>query len=58
MNLMKKNILWVWDSKAREAFQKLKKCFTEEPILKWFNPGLRIVVKTDVLDRALGAYLE
>ena len=31
--------------------------FTAEPILKIYTPSLLIVVKTDVLDFALGAYL-
>ena len=39
------------------AFQGLKKQFNQEPILKWFDPQLRIVIKIDTFNRALGACL-
>ena len=35
----------------------LKKRFNKKPILKWFNPQLKIVIEVDILDRALGACL-
>ena len=38
-------------------FKKLKKLFTAEPILKIYTPSLPTVVKTNVLDFALGVYL-
>ena len=38
-------------------FKELKKLFTVEPILKIYTPSLPIVVKIDVLDFILGAYL-
>ena len=38
-------------------FKKLKKLFTAKPILKIYTPSLLIIVKTDVLDFALGTYL-
>ena len=38
-------------------FKELKKLFTEELILKIYTLSLLIVVKTDVLDFALGVYL-
>ena len=37
-------------------FQKLKKQFSKKLIIKWFNPQLKIVIKINILDRALGAY--
>ena len=38
-------------------FKELKKLFIAEPILKIYMPSLLTVVKIDVLDFALGAYL-
>ena len=38
-------------------FKELKKLFTAEPILKIYTLSLLTVVKTDVLDFALGVYL-
>ena len=38
-------------------FKELKKLFIAEPILKIYTPSLPTVVKTDVLDFALGIYL-
>jgi len=41
----------------KELFQKTKKKFTEELILKIYWPELPIRVETDALDFALGACL-
>ena len=41
----------------KELFQKTKKKFTEEPILKIYQPELLIRVETNTLDFTLGAYL-
>ena len=38
-------------------FKELKELFTAELILKIYTLSLPIVVKTDVLDFALGVYL-
>ena len=55
--LTKKNKLWKWQEEQRTLFKKLKELFTAEPILKIYTPSLPTVVKTDVLDFALGVYL-
>ena len=55
--LTKKNELWKWQKEQRMLFKELKKLFTAEPILKIYTLSLLIVVKTDVLDFALGVYL-
>ena len=55
--LTKKNELWKWQKEQRTLFKELKELFTVEPILKIYIPSLLIVVKTDVLDFALGIYL-
>ena len=55
--LTKKNKLWKQQEEQRTLFKKLKKLFTAELILKIYILSLLIVVKTDVLDFVLGAYL-
>ena len=55
--LTKKNELWKWQKEQRILFKKLKELFTAELILKIFTPSLPTVVKTDILDFALSAYL-
>ena len=55
--LTKKNELWKWQEEQRMLFKELKELFTAEPILKIYTLSLLIVVKTDVLDFALGVYL-
>ena len=34
MRIIKKNKLWNWDNQKKELFEKVKKEFTKEPILK------------------------
>ena len=53
--LTKKEELQVWAEKQKKLFKELKELFTQEPILKIYQPGLEIVVKTDILDFTLGA---
>ena len=55
--LTKKNKLWKWQKEQKILFKKLKELFTVELILKIYMLSLLIVVKTNVLDFALGVYL-
>ena len=55
--LIKKNELWKWQEEQKMLFKELKELFTAELILKIYTPSLLIVVKTDVLDFALGICL-
>ena len=56
-NLTQKDVQFLWNREAEDAFQELKQRFQEEPILKIFDPELPIVVETDASDRAIGAVL-
>ena len=47
----------MWSAEAEEAFQELKTRFSTEPILIIFDPKKPSVVKTDALDKAIGACL-
>ena len=55
--LTKKDQGFQWSSKAREAFDNLKKKFTTAPILATFDPKQRIILETDASDFAIGACL-
>ena len=57
IRLIKKEELWKQNSKQRKLFQKLKELFTQDPILKIYQPKLDIVVEMDALDFTLGVYL-
>jgi hypothetical protein len=39
------------------AFQQLKDTFTSMPILKYFDPTLEVIIKTDVSNFAIGCIL-
>jgi len=53
--LTKKEEPWVWAEEQKKLFKELKELFTQEPILKIYQPGLETVVETDASDFALGA---
>ena len=55
--LTKKEEPWVWDSEQKKLFKELKELFTQDPILKIYQPKLDTVVETDASDFALGACL-
>ena len=55
--LIKKEKLQTWEIEQKKLFKELKELFTQEPILKIYQPKLETVVETDILDFALGAYL-
>jgi hypothetical protein len=55
--LTKKEEPWVWNTEQKKLFKELKELFTQEPILKIYQPTLETVVETDASDFALGACL-
>ena len=54
---IKKNELQKQQEEQQTLFKELKELFIAEPILKIYTLSLLTVVKTDVLDFALGIYL-
>ena len=48
---------WEWTRDAELAFRKLKKAFTEVPILQHFSPQKPIILQTDASDFAIAASL-
>ena len=55
--MTKKEQLFHWECKQREAFEMLKKKFTLAPILASFDPERKIILKTNASDQALGSCL-
>jgi len=55
IQIIKKNKSWNWDDKKSKLFEKIKKKFIKEPILKIYQPKLPTKVETDALDFALKA---
>jgi transposase InsO family protein len=55
--LTKKEEPWIWGNEQKKLFQELKELFTQDPILKIYQPKLDTVVETDASDFALGACL-
>jgi hypothetical protein len=48
---------WEWTQYAETALQKLKRAFTEAPILQHFNPEKPITLKTDASGFAIAGIL-
>ena len=55
--MIKKEQLFYWGHEQEEAFKKLKNKFISASILASFDPKKKIILKTKVLDQALGLYL-
>ncbi len=54
-NLMRKNILFVWTEKAKEAFKKLKKLFISQSVLIMFESEKLITLETNASDEVIEA---
>ena len=48
--LTRKNVSFVWDAKYQVAFETLKKAFTFDIILRYYNSNREIVMKIDAFD--------
>jgi len=48
---------WEWTREAELAFRKLKRTFTEAPILQYFDPGKLIILLTDASGFAIAGIL-
>ncbi len=53
MNLIRKNISFVWTEKAEEAFKKLKKLFIFQSILIMFESEKSITLKINTLNKVI-----
>jgi len=55
--LVRKEQKWKWEKEQEEAFGKLKKVFTTEPILAILDIDREMRVEADALDYAMGGVL-
>ena len=56
-DLLKKDQKFEWMNECQKAFENLKKCFTEEPILMMPDHSRPFQIECDALKYALGAVL-
>lgn len=47
----------MWSHEQKESFQALKRLLTEEPVLKFFDPGKQVRISADASQYGLGAVL-
>ena len=55
--MVKKNQKWNWTEKQKEAFKKLKECFTKELVLAAPDLDKKMRMKVDTSDYAIGGVL-
>ena len=55
--MVKKNQKWNWTEKQKEAFKKLKECFTKELVLAAPDLDKKMRMKVDASDYAIGGVL-
>jgi len=55
--LTRRDLEFAWRPQVEEAFKKLKRSFTEAPVIVTFNLARKIVLETDSSDFAIGACL-
>jgi hypothetical protein len=53
--LTKKEVPWLWNNTAQQAFEQLKTAMISEPILQHFDPDRPLMLETDASDYAIGA---
>ena len=55
--LTHEGVMWEWTQQCQEAFEELKKRFTEAPMLAHYHPEHPKVIETDASDYAKGGIL-
>jgi hypothetical protein len=53
--LTKKEVPWLWNDTAQQAFEQLKTAMISETILQHFDPDCLLTLETDTSDYAIGA---
>ena len=56
-SLIKKEKDFTWRTEQEEAFQEIKKRFTEEPVLAFHDLEKKAIIEIDISNKALGACL-
>ena len=55
--LTRKDEIWEWSQRQEEAFQKLKKSITSEPVMAYYDPDKPTEIAVDASPVGLGAIL-
>ena len=55
--LLKKSTHWMWEHEQQEAYEKIKRVLVSEPVLRFFDPKLPVVIQCDASSTGLGACL-
>ena len=55
--LPRKDTVWNWDDKCKDAFQTIKDKLTKTPVLAYFDPEKDLVLQADSSKDGLGAVL-
>jgi hypothetical protein len=53
LRLTRTNVPWSFDQECREAFDKIKELVMSDTVLRYYNPALKSIIKTDTLDRII-----
>ena len=56
-NLTKRDIAFNWSTACEEAFNALKKAFTEAPVLRMFDPEDKVILETDASNTIVAGVL-
>ena len=56
-HLARKDTPFIWDNKANEAFETLKRAFISAPVLAQFDPDKETVLETDSLGYCIGGIM-
>lgn len=57
IDLTRKEQRWSWQERHQIAFERCKKKFTEEPVVRNFDPKLETIMESDASDGAIGVCL-
>jgi len=55
--LTAKGVTWQWSPVKQRAFNRLKSCLLEAPVLVYPDPALEYILDTDASDQNVGAVL-
>ena len=55
--LTKKNQKWKWENKHQRAFDELKKELLRAPLLRYFDPNKKLIIKSDAFDHTTAAII-
>ena len=57
MKLTKKNQKWKWEDKHQQVFDEFKKELLKAPLLEYFDPIKRLIIKTNASDHTTAAVI-